>query len=134
MKRVYLAITLILIVALGACAGTQTIQNRTETIVISYESIGTLAFPTVRAYIEQREANKSLSGDALVSAKKTYNDAVDKFDQAGNLIKSYVSAPKTTPIAQLPVLLRSVAVLLANLSGGSVQGNTLIIPSTGGTK
>ncbi len=133
MKR-KLILGFIFIFMLSACGGTQTIQNRTETMVISYETIGTLAFPTVRAYIQQREANGSLVGDKLVLAKAQYNQAVDKFVEAGDLVKNYISFPKTTPIANLPLLLRSVAILLADLSGGSVQGNTLTVPVAGGSK
>ncbi len=132
--RQKLTLGILIIFMLAACAGWQTIQARTETMVISYETIGTLAFPTVRAYIAQREENGTLKGPTLLDAKKKYNEAVDKFIQAGNVMKSFITTPKGAPTPNLPFLLRSAALLLADITGGNVQGQTLTLPSIGGPK
>jgi hypothetical protein len=137
MKRKSLILFPVVALILGlmvGCAAWQTAQGRTETIVISYESVGMVAFPTVLAYLQQREINGSLSGDALANAKRSYASARTKYIEVGNLIITYVqgSGQPGNIMSQVSVLLRQIAVILADLSGGSVQGNLLTIPSVGG--
>ena len=121
-----------------SCAGWDTIQGRTETMVISYEAVGTVGFPTVLAYLQQREKNGSLSGDALLNAKAIYKKAREKYIQAGDIMIGVVNGTSTpvTP-ATIAVLLREVAIMLADLSasdGGKVEGNKLIVPRAGGIR
>jgi len=137
MRKAFIG-SLALIWLLVSCAGMQTIQGRTETMVISYESIGTIGFPSVLAYLQQREKNGSLIGDALIKAKADYGLARSKFIKAGDATISIVQGTGTpvTP-STIALLLREVAIILADLSapaGGQVKGNTLTVPVTGGIK
>ena len=118
---------LVLLTFLASCAWLQTPQGKTETIVISYETIATVAFPTVLAYLQQREKNGSLSGDGLKSAKNRYAEARTLAIQAGDVLKKGI-AGQTVDVTLVPSLLRQAAVILADLSGGVVAGNSLTIP------
>lgn len=132
MKRKIVGV-MVLMVFLVSCAWFQTAKGKTETIVISYETMATVAFPTVFAYLQQREANGLLSGDALVGAKKKYNWARDLTIQAGDLLKAGIGGQPAN-FALVPSLLRQAARILADLSGGKVSGNELTIPVVGGAK
>ena len=118
---------LVLLTFLASCAWLQTPQGKTETIVISYETIETVAFPTVLAYLQGREKNGSLSGDGLTSAKNRYAEARTLAIQAGDVLKKGI-AGQTVDVTLVPSLLRQAAVILADLSGGVVAGNSLTIP------
>jgi len=130
----FFGVALILGLLAVGCGLFETPEARMQTITISYESVGMVAFPTVLAYLQQREINGSLSGDALASAKVAYANARQKYIEAGNLIISYIAGTAPTggnPMAQVAVILRQVAVLLADLSGGKVSGNSMTIPQGG---
>lgn len=131
MKRKSLSI-LVLLLFLASCSWFQG-AKKTETIVISYETLATVAFPTVLAYLQQREKNQSLTGDALIKAKKQYAEARRLAIQAGDMLKAGISG-QTANYALVPSLLRQAAIILADLSGGKVSGNELTIPATGGVK
>lgn len=132
MKKRFAVLPILFCFALTACAGLQTVQSRTETIVISYESIATIGFPTVLAYLRQREANGSLAGQELADAKAKYALARQTFIQAGDVLKQYIQGQDPNLLASFPLLLRQVATMLADLGGGSVQGNNLTVPAAGG--
>lgn len=120
-------------VFLAGCAGMQTIQGRTETMVISYESIGTIAFPTVLAYLQEREKNGTLAGDQLVRSKEVYKKAKESYILAGDsMIKVVEGTGGAITPATIASLLRQVAIALADLSGGKVSGNTLTVGKAGG--
>ncbi len=129
MKRKLISIMLVMMF-LSACAWFQNPVGKTETIVISYETLATVAFPTVLAYLQQREKNGSLAGDALAQAKKQYTQARQLAIQAGDMLKAGISG-QSTSFALVPSLLRQAAIILANLSGGTVSGNDLTIPAGG---
>ena len=129
-----LIVLAILVAFCASCALFQTATTKTETIVIGYESIAMVAFPTVRTYLVQREANGSLAGQALIDAKVKYALAKEKFIQAGNLLKMAIESPQVVTMQTFTTALQAVAVMLADLSGGSVQGNQLTIPKAGGVK
>ncbi len=112
------------------CAIWQKQGGKTETIVISYETLATVAFPTVLVYLQQREANGSLAGDSLVNAKKKYAEARRLAIQAGDMLKAGIGG-QTPNFALVPSLLRQAAIILADLSGGKVLGNELTIPKGG---
>lgn len=133
MKQKLLFGILVVAFLVSGCAWFQTIQARTETMVISYESIGTIAFPTVLAYLQERENNGSLAGDALIKAKSTYAEAKKQYIKAGDAMISIVQGTGTplTPAA-ISGLLRQVAIMLADLSAGNVSGNTLTVGKSGG--
>jgi hypothetical protein len=138
MKRKLLFGILILAFLVTGCAWFQTIQARTETMVISYETIGTIAFPTVLAYLQEREKNGSLAGDSLLKAKATYKTAKQKYLDAGDIMINIVNGTvKPVGISNIALLLREAAIMLADLSakdGGKVDGNMLTVPKTGGVK
>jgi hypothetical protein len=125
-------VPVLLVMFLAGCAALQTAQGRTETMVISYESIGTIAFPVVLGYLQEREKNGSLSGDSLVRAKALYKQAKDTYIHAGDLMILFVqgNGGSITP-ANIASLLRQVAIALADLSGGKVAGNTLTVGKAG---
>ena len=127
-----LIIATVLVGCVG-CASWQTIQGRTETMVISYESIGLIAFPTVLAYCQEREKNGTLAGDALVRSKAVYAEAKKSYVLAGDSMIAIVQGTGggVTP-ATIAALLRQVAIALANLSGGKVEGTTLTVGKAGG--
>lgn len=132
MKRKSLSLLLVLVL-LTSCALWQKQGGKTETIVISYETLATVAFPTVLVYLQQREKNGSLAGDALASTKNQYAEARKMTLQAGDMLKAGISG-QSGAYNTVPALLRAAAIILANLSGGSVQGNELTIPAVGGVK
>lgn len=128
-----LAVGVIVLAFLVGCSYFDTIKERTETMVISYETIGTIAFPTVLAYLQAREQNGSLAGADLTKAKSIYASAKEKYLRVGDaMIKIVEGQPTPMNQAMIAVLLRETAVLLANLSGGKVEGNTLTVPKVGG--
>ena len=129
MKRKLVSVV-ILLAFLTSCAWFQG-AKKMETIVISYETLATVAFPTVLVYLQQREINGSLSGDALVNAKKQYAEARRLAIQAGDMLKAGIGGLPAN-FALVPSLLRQVAIILADLSGGKVSGNDLTIPVIGG--
>ncbi len=129
MKRKIAALAT-LMVLLTSCIWLQQQGIKTETIVISYETLATIAFPTVLVYLQEREKNGSLSGDALVNAKKQYAQARQMAIQAGDIMKEGISG-KTNNLTLVPALLRQAAIILANLSGGKVSENNLTIPKGG---
>lgn len=133
MKRKLLVGVLLLTFLVG-CAYLQTTKQKYEAITISYESVGMIAFPTVLAYLQQRELNGSLSGDALVNAKAAYANARTKYIEAGNMIIGFIQAPQVNPnvMSSVALMLRQVAIILADLSGGTVQNNVMTIPVIGG--
>ena len=133
MKR-KLLVGVLLMTFLVGCAYFQTAKARTETITISYETVGMIAFPTVLAYLQQRELNGSLTGQALANAKVAYANAKAKYVQAGDMIIQYIQGPQPggNVMSQVAIMLRQVAILLADLSGGKVVGNQLTIPVIGG--
>ncbi len=104
--------------------------KKTETIVISYETIATIAFPCVLSYLQQREANGSLAGEALINAKRKYAEARRLAIQAGDMLKAGIGGQPVN-FALVPSLLRQAAIILADLSEGKVQGNELTIPKGG---
>lgn len=128
MKR-KLAIIFVLIAFLTSCAWFQG-AGKMETIVISYETLATVAFPTVLIYLQQRQANGSLSGPALDNAKKKYAEARKLAIQAGDMLKAGIGGQPAN-FALVPSMLRQAAIILADLSGGKVQGNELTIPKGG---
>ena len=139
MKRRLLAVVIItaFVVSFTSCAGWQTPQMRMETITISYESVGMVAFPAVLAYLKQREINGSLAGDALAKAKESYREAKAIYIRAGDLLIVFVGGDGQAPqplMAQVAILLQEVAKILADLSGGKVDGNKLTVPMAGGVK
>jgi hypothetical protein len=133
MKRKLVALTLVL-AFLSACAYFQTVKARTETMVISYETVGMVAFPTVLAYLQEKEKNGSLSGDALVKAKASYKTAKSIYVKAGNGMIQIIDGKPGVSTADIAVLLRQVAVLLADLGDGKVEGNSLTLTKPGGAK
>jgi len=132
MKRA-IALSLILLFLVG-CAGVDTTLNRTETVTVSFENMGLLAFPTAKAFIQQKEVNGQWTGDYLLNAKRTYNLAVDRYSQAIDLMKTSIKGGVTTP--SLSSILIEVAKLLADVTGGTVNTsqNTLTLPKVGGVK
>jgi len=128
MKRKLVGVS-ILMLFLASCVLFQG-KGKTETIVISYETLATVAFPTVLVYLQQREKNGSLAGDALVNAKKQYAEARRLTIQAGNMLKAGIGG-QAANFALVPSLLRQAAIILADLSGGKVSGNDLTIPAVG---
>ncbi len=131
MKRKLVSV-IILMVFLTSCAWFQG-AKKTETIVISYETLATVAFPTVLVYLQQREKNVSLAGDALTNAKKKYAEARRLAIQAGDMLKAGIGGQPAN-FALVPSLLRQAAIILADLSGGKVSGNELTIPVVGGVR
>jgi len=129
MKR-KLAIIFVLMAFLTSCALFQG-AKKMETIIISYETLATVAFPTVLVYLQQREKNGSLAGPALDNAKKQYAEARRLAIQAGDMLKAGIGGQPAN-FALVPSLLRQAAIILADLSGGKVQGNELTIPVVGG--
>jgi hypothetical protein len=117
----------------ASCAGFQTIQQRTEVMVISFETVGTLAFPTAKAFITQKIANGSWDAPTALKAKQTYNLAAVKFGQVVDAVKASVSGT-ASPLTNLPALLTEIAKLLADATGGAVNAsaNTLTLPKVGG--
>ncbi len=132
MKRKLFSV-IILMAFLTSCAWMQTAKGKTETIVISYETLATVAFPTVLVYLQQREKNGSLAGTTLINAKKKYADARRMAIQAGDMLKAGIGG-QSANFALVPSLLRQTAIILADLSGGTVSGNDLTIPAVGGIK
>ena len=134
MKRKFVSVGIIimLMVFFSSCAWFQG-AKKTETIVISYETLATVAFPTVLVYLQQREKNGSLSGPALVDAQKKYAEARRLAIQAGDMLKAGISG-QAAKYALVPSLLRQAAIILADLSGGALSGNELTIPAVGGGK
>ncbi len=132
MKRKLVSV-IILMAFLAGCAWFQSAKGKTETIIISYETLATVAFPTVLVYLQQREKNGSLSGDSLTNAKKKYAEARKLAIQAGDMLKAGIGG-QSANFALVPSLLRQAAIILADLSGGSVSGNDLTIPVVGGEK
>ncbi len=131
MKRKLVSV-MVLMLFLSSCAWFQG-AKKTETIVISYETLATVAFPTVLVYLQQREKNGSLAGDALINAKRKYAEARRLAIQAGDMLKAGI-AGQAGSYALVPSLLRQAAIILADLSGGTVSGNDLTIPAVGGIK
>ena len=131
MKRKIVSL-MVLMVFLTSCAWFQG-AKKMDTIVISYETIATIAFPSVLSYLQQREANGSLSGDPLANAKKQYAEARRLAIQAGDMLKAGIGGQPAN-FALVPSLLRQAAIILADLSGGKVSGNELTIPVVGGEK
>jgi hypothetical protein len=133
MKKKTVVLSILLCFALTACAGTQTIQTQTETMVVTVETIGTLAFPMAKAFILQKEANGSWDATTAAQAKKYYNRAADDFIKVIDAVKASISG-KSTPLTNLPVLLTGIAQLLANATGGTIDrnANTLTLPKAGG--
>ncbi len=129
MKRRFVSV-IILMAFLTSCAFFQSAKGKTETIVISYETLATVAFPTVLAYLQQREANGSLAGDSLINAKKKYAEARKLAIQAGDMLKAGIGGQPANFVL-VPSLLRQAAIILADLSGGKVKGNELTIPKGG---
>ena len=118
-----------IVYGLTSCSGMGVKQETAyETITISYESVAMMAFPSVKVYIDRREQNGSLVGEPLAKAKANYMAAVALFKKAGNLYVDYISGTPGTDFKLFPMMLRQVAIMLADLSGGSVQANTLTIP------
>ncbi len=132
MKRKLISI-IVLMVFLAGCAWFQSAKGKTETIVISYETLATIAFPTVLVYLQQREKNGSLAGDALINAKRKYAEARRLAIQAGDMLKAGIGGQPAN-FALVPSLLRQAAIILADLSGGKVSGDDLTIPAVGGVK
>lgn len=132
MKRKLVSI-IMLMVFLAGCAWFQNAKGKTETIVISYETLATVAFPTVLVYLQQREKNGSLAGDALTNAKKKYAEARKLAIQAGDMLKAGIGGQPAN-FALVPSLLRQAAIILADLNGGKVAGNELTLPVSGGAK
>ena len=126
-KNMALGMILFFIVS---CAWLQQPGNKTETIVVSYETLATVAFPTVLIYLQEREKNGSLSGNSLAQAKTKYAQARQMAIQAGDLLKAGISG-QTGNLSLVPSLLRQAAIILADLSGGSLSGNNLTIPKGG---
>ncbi len=126
MKRKLVSV-LILMVFLTSCTFFQSAKGKTETIIISYETLATVAFPTVLSYLQQREANGSLSGPGLINSKKKYGEARKLAIQAGDMLKAGIGG-QAPNYALVPSLLRQAAIILADLSGGKVSGNELTIP------
>lgn len=133
-KLKLIGILLTIGVLLASCASWKTAQGRTETVVISYESLGMIAFPTVLAYLQEREKNGSLSGDDLIKAKEKYKFARESYIHAGDALITYVKGgtQQASLITQVSALLRQVAVVLADLSAGKVEGQTLTMTKAGG--
>ena len=119
----------ILTMLVVSCAGLQTAQQKMETMVISYENIGMLAFPFAKAYIDQREANGSLSGEALIDVQRKYNAAVDKFDLAIDISNKIVLGEPIPPGQSLQAVLIEIAKMLADLTGGQATQKTLTMPA-----
>jgi hypothetical protein len=130
MKRKF-AVLSVLMVFLTSCAWFQNPSGKTETIIISYETLATVAFPTVLVYLQEREMKGSLAGESLTQAKKQYAQARQLAIQAGDMLKAGISG-QSSSFALVPNLLRQAAVILADLSGGKVAGETLTIPAGGG--
>jgi hypothetical protein len=131
----FIGVALILAAFLAGCAGWQTAKGRTETMVISYESIGLIAFPTVLAYVQEREKNGTLAGDALIRSKAVYAQAKKSYIMAGDqMISTVQGTGGGIPPATIAALLRQVAIALADLSGGKVEGQTLTVGKAGGAK
>ncbi len=129
MKKKVSLILVIMMLMLSSCAilGINISKGKTETIIISYETLATVAFPTVLAYLQQREANGSLSGPGLINAKKKYAEARKLAIQAGDMLKAGIGGQPAN-FALVPSLLRQAAIILADLSGGKISGNELTVP------
>lgn len=118
-----------LILVIAGCGLFQTVKDRVNTVLIGYESVATIAFPTVEAYLERREANGTLSGDNLVKSKATYAQARTQFLGVGDTMSAYIDGKlPASALANIPVILRQVSIFLADLSGGKVEGNKVSIP------
>lgn len=126
-KRKWLCLLVLVAFAIGGCTWLQT-TKKMEVITIGYESLATVGFPTVLAYLQQRELNGSLIGEELAKAKSIYAQARSKFIQAGDVLQGSILNPSPANLATYQAILREVAILLANLSGGKVEGNQLIVP------
>ncbi len=128
MKRKLVSIVILLLL-LVSCVLFQG-KGKTETIVISYETLATVAFPTVLAYLQQKEKNGFLAGDALVNAKKQYAEARRLVIQAGDVLKAGIGG-QAANYALVPSLLHQAAIILADLGNGSIKGNELTLPKGG---
>ncbi len=136
MKRKFvLGLTLVFMLTSCAWFQSQTIQTRTETMVVSFETIAFVAFPMAKAFIVEKGDNGQWTGDKLRNAKKTYNLAVDKFSLIIDA-SSGVIAGTASPLTNLPAILIEVSKLLADATGGTVdtKARTLTLPKTGGAK
>ena len=128
----FIVVLTVLGMFLVGCAGWTTTQQKMETMTISYENIGTLAFPFAKAYIDQRAANGTLVGADLIKAKVGYNSAVDTFSEAIKLSKMVVAGQPLPPGKSLQAVLIQVAKKLADVTGGKVENSdtTLSMPKT----
>ncbi len=70
------------------CFGCAT-MNISSTFTSGYSMAG-LALSAAKGNIDQKEKDKTLTGDALLNAKKLYNQAYDLFIQAGNIYSAYI--------------------------------------------
>ncbi len=133
MRKIIIS-TLCLLLMVG-CAWLKSLtpKDRVETMVVSFETIATTAFPMAKIYIQEREVNGSLKGNELLQAKKNYNLAADKFIQVVMEAQKYIKGSPSTTMASLAPMLMEVAKLLANAAGGRVDPvvNTLTLPKGG---
>jgi hypothetical protein len=130
-------IWLVLAVILVGCAGFlgQTQKQQYETMTVSLETIGLTAFPFAHAYIDQRMKNGTLVGEPLLKTQQSYNLAVDKYLDAIKISKGMIAGKPPGPgQPTMQTLLVEVAKLLADLTGGKVEGTTLTMPKPAASK
>jgi len=120
-KQICLVAALIfaLMVGLTGCHNLVGDLSPTETYVSSYEIAGAV-YPLAKVYLGRLEETQVLVGEKLVAYKASYAKAQGFGVQAGDILKNYIENPGTSIIANYPVLLQQVVIILADLSGGKL--------------
>lgn len=109
-----IGVVFILAVFLASCAP-GTVVKKTDVMVVTYESCG-MALRTAYTYLSTREANGSLSGADLVTAKTSYTLARGKFLEAGKMLQDALTSPAAFDQAKYQALLDTAAKIAAGLS------------------
>jgi len=120
MKHFLLAI--VLIFAVGMMPGCHNLQGQvsiTETYVSSYEIAGAV-YPLAKVYLARLEETGTLAGDKLAAYKTGYGRAQALGVQAGDVLAKYIDSPSAPLLANYPMLLQEVVIILADLSGGKL--------------
>ena len=110
----FIGILAVLAVFLASCAPGAVVK-KTDVAVITYESCG-MALRTTYVYLSAREANGSLIGADLATAKASYALARGKFLEAGKMLQDALTSPAAFDQAKYQALLDTAAKIAAGLS------------------